>query len=99
MNQNNGLPLVEPRAQPVLEPAFRPAALANRAFASEIGAGISIGLGIEQADGSLFHHRTKIAAWTGSHHPCGTAFSPMSAPGNESVSVYAIDVIKTRRPN
>ena len=32
MNTNNGLPLVAPRVTPVLDPAFRPAVLAVRAF-------------------------------------------------------------------
>jgi predicted NBD/HSP70 family sugar kinase len=64
MNQNNGLPLVAPKVAAALDPNFRPAALANRAFLSEIGAGIPIAFGIEQADGSLFHYRTRIAAPT-----------------------------------
>jgi predicted NBD/HSP70 family sugar kinase len=64
MNLNNGLPLVTPKVGAVLEPAFRPAVLANRAFLSEIGAGVPIGLAIEQADGSIFHYRTKVAAAT-----------------------------------
>jgi predicted NBD/HSP70 family sugar kinase len=61
MNQNNGLPLVAPKVAAVLDPNFRPAVLANRAFLSEIGAGTPVGLALEQADGSIFHYRTKIA--------------------------------------
>jgi predicted NBD/HSP70 family sugar kinase len=61
MNQNNGLPLVAPRVVPSLDPHFRPAALANRAFLGEILDAVPARLGIEQADGSLFHYRTKIA--------------------------------------
>jgi predicted NBD/HSP70 family sugar kinase len=53
---------VAPRVAAILDPHFRPAALANRAFLSEIGAGVPIGFGIEQADGSLFHFRTRVAA-------------------------------------
>src|SRR5262245_13348809 len=64
MNQNNGLPLVTPKVAAVLDPNFRPAAIANRAFKSDIGKGTPIALGIEQADGSLFHHRATIAAPT-----------------------------------
>jgi predicted NBD/HSP70 family sugar kinase len=64
MNQNNGLPLVAPKVAAALDPNFRPAVLANRAFAMEIGAGVPIAFAIEQADGSIFHHRTKIAAAT-----------------------------------
>ena len=62
MNDNSGLRLVAPRVTPVLDPFFRPAVLANRAFLDGIGEGVPVGLGIEQADGSLFHYRTKVAA-------------------------------------
>src|SRR2546423_316176 len=62
MNENNGLPLVTPKITPVLDTAFRPAVLANHAFLAGIGAGVPLGLGIEQADGSLFHYQTKVAA-------------------------------------
>lgn len=61
MNENNGLPLVTPKITPALDAAFRPAVLANRAFLEGIGAGVPLGFGIEQADGSLFHYRTKVA--------------------------------------
>src|ERR1051325_5248103 len=64
MNQNNGLALVAPRVGAPLDPNFRPAALANRAFLAEIGSGVPIGLAIEQADGSIYHYRTKVAAAT-----------------------------------
>lgn len=61
MNSNSELPLVAPKVAAVLDPAFRPIALANRVFLSEIGDATSVGFGIEQADGSLFHYRSKIA--------------------------------------
>lgn len=61
MDENNGLKLVAPKIGAVLDAGFRPAVLANHAFLAGIGSGIPIGLGIEQADGSLFHYRTKIA--------------------------------------
>src|SRR4051812_23868125 len=64
MNQNNGLPLVAPKVAAVLDPNFRPAVLANRAFLIDIGVGVPNAFAIEQADGSIFHHRTKIAAPT-----------------------------------
>ncbi len=51
------------RLQPVLDPAFRPAALVNRAFRSAVqatGAPLPARIGIEQADGSVFHHRTVL---------------------------------------
>jgi predicted NBD/HSP70 family sugar kinase len=61
MNSNNGLPLPSPRVTPVLDADFRPAVLANHSFQSEIGAGVPVAIAIEQADGSVFHHHTKIA--------------------------------------
>jgi predicted NBD/HSP70 family sugar kinase len=64
MNQNNGLPLVAPKVSAPLDPNFRPAVLANRAFLADLGAGVPVALGIEQADGSVFHFRTKVAAPT-----------------------------------
>src|SRR3954463_11127058 len=64
MNQNNGLPLIAPKVAAALDAGFRPAVLANHAFLAEIGAGSPIGLAIEQADGSIFHHRTQIAPAT-----------------------------------
>jgi predicted NBD/HSP70 family sugar kinase len=61
MNFQSGLPLLAPKVPAPFDPAFRPIALANRAFLSEIGAGTPIAFGVEQADGSLFHYRTTIA--------------------------------------
>jgi len=57
MDTNNGLPLVAPRVCPVLDPAFRPAILATRAFhalVSATPAAVPVGLALEQADGSVF---------------------------------------------
>jgi hypothetical protein len=54
---NNGLPLVAPRVVPVLDPAFRPAVLAARAFralAAGVPDRVPVRLAIEQADGSVF---------------------------------------------
>jgi predicted NBD/HSP70 family sugar kinase len=45
--------LPAPKIPPPLEPGFRPAALAHRAFAAEASAPVRIAL--EQADGSVFH--------------------------------------------
>lgn len=69
MKENNGLPLVEPKIAPVLDGAFRPAVLATRAFLAGIGEGTPLGIGIEQADGSLFHYHTRIA-------PAGHSLAP-----------------------
>jgi predicted NBD/HSP70 family sugar kinase len=55
--------------QPTLDPAFRPAALANRAFRAggrASGQPVPVRLALEQADGSVFHHRTEIFTET---HP------------------------------
>jgi predicted NBD/HSP70 family sugar kinase len=62
MNMNRGLPLVAPRIAPVLDPAFRPAALATRAFRDALKgvAAVPVRLAVEQTDGSVFHHTTEI---------------------------------------
>jgi predicted NBD/HSP70 family sugar kinase len=61
MNSNNGLPLIAPRITPVLDPAFRPAALANRAFREETRASKNaVEIALEQADGSVFRFKTKV---------------------------------------
>ncbi|HTU99772.1 MAG TPA: hypothetical protein VMF13_04485, partial [Luteitalea sp.] len=57
MDTLNGLPLPAPAVVPTLDPAFRPAVLAVRAFAarvSEAGGGVPVRLALEQADGSVF---------------------------------------------
>lgn len=50
--------LVAPRILPPLDPEFRPAALAIRAFAAE--ATVPMTLALEQADGSVFHHSFNV---------------------------------------
>ena len=62
MNNNNGMTLIAPRVTPVLDPAFRPAALANRAFREQARAAkgvILVELALEQADGSVFRFKTE----------------------------------------
>jgi len=62
---NTDFRLIPPKITPVLDPQFRPAVLANRAFRGAIrSAGIAspVTLAIEQADGSIFHFNTEIAA-------------------------------------
>jgi predicted NBD/HSP70 family sugar kinase len=57
------LPLVEPITHPPLDPGFRPAVLANRAFQQEVkasGRGISLVIGLEQADGSVSRFETRV---------------------------------------
>src|ERR1035437_10690476 len=63
MNDNNGLPLVAPRVSPVLDPAFRPAVLANRAVRAQArvtGKAVTVRLGLEQTDGRVAHFTTPI---------------------------------------
>jgi predicted NBD/HSP70 family sugar kinase len=63
MNTNNGLSLVAPRVTPVLEPAFRPAVLANRAFralAKATPGAVTVRLALEQTDGTASHFTTQI---------------------------------------
>lgn len=63
MNDNRGLKLVAPKITPVLEPAFRPAVLANAAFRKAVKAsrqGAAVTIALEQADGSVFHFNTEI---------------------------------------
>jgi predicted NBD/HSP70 family sugar kinase len=60
---NNGLALVAPGVMPALDPNFKPAVLANRAFRSLVrvsGNPVSVGLALEQADGNVSHFRTEI---------------------------------------
>jgi len=48
---------------PVLDPGYIPAVLHNRAFRSTglaTGAALPVGLALEQADGSIFHHETVV---------------------------------------
>jgi predicted NBD/HSP70 family sugar kinase len=59
--KNVKMKLIAPKITPILDPAFRPAALANRAFnqaVRETGDPIPIGLALEQADGSIFRFKT-----------------------------------------
>jgi predicted NBD/HSP70 family sugar kinase len=63
MDTNNGLPLVAPRVRPVLDPAFRPAILATRAFRTRVDAtpgAVPVGLALEQADGSVFRFDLRV---------------------------------------
>ncbi|WCJ59539.1 ROK family protein [Fontisphaera persica] len=68
--------LTPPRFQPALDPDFRPAVLAHRAFQQavhEAGGGESVTLALEQADGSVYHHRTRILP---AQHPQAAANLP-----------------------
>ncbi len=63
MDQNNGLALPLPRVTPALDPAFRPAVLANRAFRADAlatGKAVNVRLGLEQTDGTTSIFKTPI---------------------------------------
>lgn len=61
--RNRGLPLVPPRLSPALDPGFRPAVLANRAYRRSVEASgnpVRIGVALEQADGSAFRFDSAV---------------------------------------
>jgi len=61
MSETSLLP--EPKFLPELHPTYRPAILANQAFresARETNSAVDVGIALEQADGSAFHHHTVI---------------------------------------
>jgi predicted NBD/HSP70 family sugar kinase len=59
---HNGLPLVPPRIVPALDPEFRPAVLANRAFrASVANRSVPVRLALERADGGVSRFDTVAA--------------------------------------
>ncbi len=60
---SNGLPLIQPRLIPPLDPDFRPAVLANRAFrqaAADSKVGVPLVLGVERANGELSRFETQV---------------------------------------
>ncbi|HZQ46245.1 MAG TPA: ROK family protein [Verrucomicrobiae bacterium] len=70
MNHNDGLNLIVPRITPVLDAAFRPAVLANRAFREQARASqgaVPVELALEQADGSVFRFKTGVLPQGHSH--------------------------------
>ena len=59
----NVLALIQPRLLPPLDPGFRPAILANRAFQKEVvdsGVGVPLVLGLERAGGELSRFETQV---------------------------------------
>jgi predicted NBD/HSP70 family sugar kinase len=70
---NDGLPLPVPRVVPPLDPDFRPAVLAVRAFrglVDDAGGGTRVRLALEQADGSVFRFETAVLPES---HPASAA--------------------------
>lgn len=83
MNTNNGLPLITPKIVPVLDPDFRPAVLANRAYRKAVqdsGNATPLTIALEQADGSTFHFKTEIF--------------PENDPRSEANFVYVERIVK-----
>jgi predicted NBD/HSP70 family sugar kinase len=62
---NAGLELIAPAIAAPLDPSFRPAILANRHFRARLrqsGNAVPAAFALEQADGSVFHFSTQVAA-------------------------------------
>jgi predicted NBD/HSP70 family sugar kinase len=65
MNEHKGLALRPPAVVPVLDPAFRPAALAHRAFLKNLstrGTSVPVELALERSPGSVSRFRTALFA-------------------------------------
>ena len=63
MNDNKGLQLVAPRVTPVLDPSFRPAVLAKRAFDNLVAAlpnSVPVRIALEQNSENVSHFQTRI---------------------------------------
>src|SRR5687768_1091341 len=59
---NHGLPLIRPRVVPVLDPDFRPAILANRAFRECVSAKpVPILIALERSNGGVSRFETVVA--------------------------------------
>jgi predicted NBD/HSP70 family sugar kinase len=83
MNINNGLHLLSPTVTPALDPAFRPAVLANRAFralANSIPDRIPVRIALEQTDGNVARF--------------GTSILPESHPQSPANFVYVERIVK-----
>ena len=75
MQTHATLPLVAPRVAPVLDPGFRPAVLAVRAFEKLVDAvdGVPVRLALEQEDGSVFRFDLRLLP---DSHPQSAANAP-----------------------
>jgi predicted NBD/HSP70 family sugar kinase len=65
MNLYHGLPLVAPRVTPLLDPGFRPAVLACRAFGDRVRNSKHrqpVRIALEQADGTVSHFSAEVFA-------------------------------------
>jgi predicted NBD/HSP70 family sugar kinase len=76
MQTQVSLPLVAPRVGPVLDPGFRPAVLAIKAFeqlVNSVGGGMPVRLALEQEDGSVFRFDLRVLP---DSHPQSAANAP-----------------------
>ena len=72
MNNLHGLPLIEPKLLPELDPGFRPAVLANRAFQEAVrasGHGVTVHLALQRNEGSVSRHTTEVFAESDARAP------------------------------
>ena len=63
MDTKQGLPLVAPKVVPILDPGFRPAALAVRGYQALVDAtpgAVPVRLALEQADGTVFRFDVRV---------------------------------------
>ena len=63
MNQDSQFELVKPGIQPPLDPGFRPAVLANRAYrrkVKESGGGVPLVIGVEAEEGTMSTFETRV---------------------------------------
>ncbi len=73
MNALATMLLIAPKIVPILDPAFRPAVLANKGFAqfvATVAGRRTVGLALEQADGSVFIFSTEVLP---ADHPLSAA--------------------------
>jgi predicted NBD/HSP70 family sugar kinase len=76
MQTDIAIPLVAPGVVPALDPGFRPAVLAIRAFeklVDEAGGGVPVRLALEQEDGSVFRFDLRVLPES---HPQSAANAP-----------------------
>ena len=76
MQTDIALPLVTPRVSPILDPGFRPAVLAVKAFERLVTAadgGVPVRLALEQEDGSVFRFDLRVLP---DAHPQSAANAP-----------------------
>src|SRR5438045_9411052 len=63
LESKNSVPLVTPKIAPLLDPAFRPAALVHRALRQQIeqqGGGVPVRIALEQADGNVSRYEMAL---------------------------------------